>query len=99
MAAEDEVVETPLTINEMYVFYPQMYGTDEASIALGQSYFADEIYINWTWPDEISFDTVGLYKSGDYQITIVFGKSLSGSICCIACLRTGLCIRSCMRSV
>ena len=45
----------------MYVFYPQMYGTDEASIALGQSYFADEIYINWTWPDEISFDTVGLY--------------------------------------
>lgn len=78
LEATDETVESPLTLSEMYVFYPQCYGTDEANIALGQSYFPDEIYINWTYPSDLSFDTVGLYKSGDYQITIVFGKSLSG---------------------
>ena len=30
-----------------------------------------------TYP-EVGFETVGLYKTGDYQITIVFTKSLSG---------------------
>lgn len=28
--------------------------------------------------DTVSYDTVGLYKSGEYQITLVLGKSLAG---------------------
>lgn len=74
----DEVVETPLTVKDMWVFYPLCYGSDEASIATGQSYFADEVYVQYTYADNIDFSTVGLFKSGDQQITIVFGKSLSG---------------------
>lgn len=78
LEAEDETVESPLTLSEMWVFYPLCYGSDEANIASGQAYFLDEVSVNWTYPSDLSFDTVGLYKSGDYQITIVFGKSLSG---------------------
>lgn len=78
VAAADEVKETPLTINEMWEFYPSLYGDTEEDIALGQSYFPDEIYVNWTYPTDMSFDSVGLFKSGDYEITLVLGKSLSG---------------------
>ena len=30
------------------------------------------------WADNYSFDNVGIFKSGEYQITLVFGKSLKG---------------------
>lgn len=78
LEAEDEVVVTPLTLNQMYTFYPLCYGADEESIALGQSYFADEVYVEFAYEDGVDFSTVGCYKSGDYQITLVFGKSLTG---------------------
>lgn len=78
LEAEDDVVETPLTLKEMWTFYPLCYGSDEQSIAQGQSYFADEIYVQHSYPSDVDYSTVGLYKSGDYQITIVFAQALSG---------------------
>lgn len=78
LEAEDEVVETPLTLKEMWTFYPLCYGSDEQSIEQGQSYFADEIYVQHSYPSDVDYSTVGLYKSGDYQITIVFAQALSG---------------------
>ena len=78
VVAEDAVVETPLTIAEMWEFYPKQYGEDPDSIAQGQAYFPDEVYVQWTYPSDVDFATVGLYKTGDYQITLVLGKSLAG---------------------
>lgn len=34
--------------------------------------------IKTVYEDDYAFENVGLYKTGDYQITIVFGKSLAG---------------------
>lgn len=41
------------------------------------SYLGYYIAYDYTYP-EVSYDTVGLYKSGEYQITLVLDKSLSG---------------------
>ena len=76
--AADETVETPLTLNEMWTFYPLCYGDDADSIATGQSYFPGEVYYGFAYADGVDFSTVGCYKTGDYQITLVFGKSLTG---------------------
>ncbi len=73
------VEETVLTLNEMVDFYiksaQEVVGVDEATAA---DWVLDEVYINWTYPSNVDFSTVGLYKTGDYQITLVLGKSLAG---------------------
>lgn len=75
----DEIVETPLTLTQMYDFYVKaavaLVGVDEAT---AQAWFFDEVYCKWSYPDNIDFSKVGLYKTGDYQITLVLGKSLAG---------------------
>ena len=75
----DETKETPLTLNQLVSFYVNVNGVlqgTDAATAMG--WVPNELYVNWEYPSDISFDTVGCYKTGDYQITIVFGKSLSG---------------------
>ena len=52
--------------------------TDDLEVEEAEKRILDEIYLNWTYPTGLSFDTVGLYESGEYQITIVLSKSLSG---------------------
>ena len=75
----DEVEETALTLNDMADFYVQsaqeLAGVDEATAA---DWLLDEVYIEWTYPSDVDFATVGLYKTGDYQVTLVLGKSLAG---------------------
>lgn len=78
LPAQDLVVETPLTIREMYSFYPQMYGTTEMDIALGQTYFPEEIYLDYTYMSGMDTSAIGLFKSGEYQITLVLAQPLSG---------------------
>lgn len=52
--------------------------TDDLEVEEAEKRILDEIYLNWTYPTGLSFDTVGLYESGEYQITIVLSKALSG---------------------
>ncbi|MBQ6240117.1 MAG: hypothetical protein IJK56_07135 [Firmicutes bacterium] len=78
LPAQDLVVATPLTIREMYSFYPQMYGTSEMDIALGQAYFPEEIYLDYTYMTGMDTSAIGLFKSGEYQITLVLAQPLSG---------------------
>ena len=78
-ACENTVVATGKTLSEFIPFYIEnaqaLIGVDEAT-ATGWAY--DEVYATWAYPADVSFDTVGLYKTGDYQITLVLAKSLAG---------------------
>ena len=77
-ACEDKVVPTTITIADMLDLFKTTiagWGYPE-SIAL--QYFADEVYIDWTYPENYDFSNVGIFKSGEYEITLVFGKSLAG---------------------
>ena len=77
-ACEDKVVPTTITIADMLNLFKTTiagWGYPE-SIAL--QYFADEVYIDWTYPENYDFSNVGIFKSGEYEITLVFGKSLAG---------------------
>jgi len=79
VAPENAVVETPMTMAEMVPFFVDnamnMNGADEAT---AYAWVLDELYVDWSYPSDVDFSTVGLYKSGDYQITLVLSKSLAG---------------------
>ncbi len=76
--ADDGPVELPLSVKDTCEFYVK------TCLLLGQTkeqaegFVPDEVYVNYTYPADASFDNVGLYKSGDYQITLVLGQSLAG---------------------
>ena len=75
----NEVEATTVTMNDMVPFFIDAAinknGADEAT---ANEWVLDELYVEWTYPTDVSYDTVGLYKSGDYEITLVLGKSLAG---------------------
>jgi len=75
----DEIEPTALYINDMLTFYvasaQEIVGVDEETAS---EWFFDEVYIEWSYPAEVPFEHVGLYKTGDYQITLVLGKALAG---------------------
>ncbi len=75
---KDAVVDSGLTVKELYEVHSAKILSWNATQAVADQYFAAEAYIDWTYPTGINYDTVGCYKTGDYEITLVFGKSLAG---------------------
>ena len=63
---------TDATIDALFAFTNSDIWGNESRDDLG--YY---VAYDFTYP-VVSYDTVGLYKSGDYQITLVLDKSLSG---------------------
>ena len=76
---DDAVVETPLTIEQLVDFYVLandiMQGTDADT---ARAWAADELYVMKTYPEGISWDTVGCYAEDDYNLVIVLSKSMKG---------------------
>ncbi len=79
-AAENAVVETPLTIKELYEFYTVGEGgayitwADEAT---RKEWAMDELYGKYTWPDT-AWETVGFLADGENDIVLILDKPLSG---------------------
>ena len=79
-AAEDEVVDTGLTMNELYEFYTVGAGGEYITWADEEgkkAYALDELYVKYTYP-EASWDTVGFIQHDDYSFDLVLTKSLEG---------------------
>ena len=77
--ADDEIVDTGVTLSEFYPFFLQavqdIIGQDAETAS---DWARDEIYVLQSYP-EVPYDgTVGLYKSGEYQITMVLNTYLAG---------------------
>ncbi|MBQ7359645.1 MAG: hypothetical protein IJY10_06560 [Lachnospiraceae bacterium] len=66
------VEATQAMLDEVYKFIGSDNWGNEA-----QEYLRCYISYEFSYP-EVDFSTVGLYKSGDYQITLVLAKALSG---------------------
>ena len=79
-AAEDAVVDSGLTIKELYEFYTAGAGAefitwaDEEGI---KAYALDELFVKYTYP-EASWDTVGFIQHDDYSFDLVLTKPLEG---------------------
>ena len=79
-AAEDAVVETPLTIQELYAFYTEGEGgkfitwADEAT---KKEWALDELFAKYTYP-EIDFEKVGIKAVSDYEVVFILDKTLEG---------------------
>lgn len=74
---EDKVVEAGVDLNrlrELYIEKVTSWGDSEEKAL---QYFLDEAQINYTFP-EVAWETVGLQKTGDYEITLFLDKPLTG---------------------
>ncbi len=81
-AAEDGVVETPLTLSELYAFYTTGAGAEKlAGLGQDEATIAEnaeaELYAKYTYP-EIDFDKVGIKALNDTQFVVILDKSLIG---------------------
>ena len=79
-AAEDAVVETGLTVKELYEFYTgetvQAYATWATAEDLVE-WALDELYVKYTYP-EYPWENVGMIATGDYELVVVLEQSLEG---------------------
>lgn len=64
--------------NEDFVSAKYLYENYLADGAPYEGYQSEYLGTATSYPDGVDFSTVGLYKTGDYQITLVLSKSLSG---------------------
>lgn len=79
-AAEDGVVDTGLTLAELYDFY--VYGAGGEYITWAdeegkKEYALDELYSKYTYP-EVGWDSVGFFETGDYEFVLILDKPLEG---------------------
>ena len=81
-AAEDKVVETPLTVPELYAFFTEGAGAEFctwADAAQKLEWAGEELYINYMqFPDAITFDQVGFLATGEDELTLILAKKLTG---------------------
>ena len=73
-AAEDKIVDSGMTMKDMYPFYVQeaQAFTDEAE---AKEWALTELYINYTYP-EFSWDKVGLLAPDDYTLIVIMTDPL-----------------------
>jgi len=79
-AAEDAVVETPLTVKELYEFYTTGAGAAYATWASPEDLVAwtdDELYANYTYP-AVDWANVGVKALSDTELVVVLEKPLKG---------------------
>ncbi len=79
-ASEDKVVDTGLTLKELYEFYTVGAGRAYATWASDEdmvSWALDELYSKYTYP-EMSFDQVGFKATGDYELVFIMKRPLEG---------------------
>ena len=81
-SAEDAVVSTGKTLNELYDFYTNGAGLEVilgsgADQATAINYAADEVYGTYTY-EAMDWANVGFLATGDNEITLILNKSLEG---------------------
>lgn len=75
---EDAVVKAGCTISELYdLFVAKVAGEWGYPESTAVEFFLGEAYAMYTYP-EIEWDTVGLQKTGEYEITMYLDKPLTG---------------------
>ena len=81
-AAENAIVQTPLTVAELYEFYTAGAGAAYATWATPEQlveWTNDELYMNYMqYPDAVTFDQVGVKALSDTELVLILDKPLEG---------------------
>ncbi len=81
-AADDKIVETPLTVQELYTFYTEGEGAKFATWATAddlKKWAYDELFVSYMkFPDAMTFDKVGVKALSDTELVLVLETSLEG---------------------
>lgn len=75
----DEVKATPLTLKDLGKFYID-FNLVLQDVGEEQSidWMYDELFVEYQYPEGATFDTVGVYATGEYELVFVFDKALEG---------------------
>jgi oligopeptide transport system substrate-binding protein len=79
-AAEDAIVETPLTVKELYEFFTTGEGATFctwADEAQKLAWAPDELFIGYTYP-ELDFEKVGVKAPSENEVVFIVDKPMSG---------------------
>ncbi|MBE5781738.1 MAG: hypothetical protein E7329_00315 [Clostridiales bacterium] len=79
-AAEDAIVETPLTFGELYEFYTKGEGKAYATWASEADmidWALEELYLKYTYA-EMAWENVGVKALDDYNLVFIIDKPLEG---------------------
>lgn len=74
---EDKVVEAGVDLNRLKELFVEKVTSWGESEEKALTFFMDEAQINYTFP-EVAWETVGLQKTGDYEMTLFLDKPLVG---------------------
>ena len=81
-AAEDAIVETPLTVGELYEFYTTGEGAAYATWATPENMIEwsdDELYMGYqAYADGFPFEKVGIKALNDKELVLILAKPLEG---------------------
>ena len=78
--AESGVVETPLTLAELYTFYTEGAGGEYitwADLDGKKAYALEELYGKYVYP-ELDFESVGVKALSDTELVVIMDKPLQG---------------------
>ncbi len=70
--------ELPFNLKDSCEFFVKCYVALGQTEEEGKGFIPEEMFVNYTYPSGLEFSTVGLYESGEYQITLVLDKALAG---------------------
>jgi len=79
-AAENAIVETPLTVKELYDFFTTGKGAEYCTWATDEQkleWAYDELFAKYTAP-AVDFETVGIKALSDTEIVFILDKTLEG---------------------
>ena len=74
---EDKVVESKVDLAKLRDLFVEKVTSWGETKERALEFFLDEAFVNYTYP-EISFDKVGLRKTGEYEIEMILEKPLKG---------------------
>lgn len=77
--AADALEDTGMTVQELYDFFVSIGAQQQNSTERKmRGRFLTEVFLLYSYPDEVDFGTVGCIRRSDYALTLVFSKPLTG---------------------
>lgn len=70
--------ELPFNLADSCEFFVKCYIALGESEETGAGFIPSEMFVEYAYPADVDYSTVGLYESGEYQLTLVLDKSLAG---------------------
>ena len=78
LEGEDRETETPLTLAQLWEFLSQYLISQGVSPEESESFLTAMVCTPYSYPEQMNFEGVGVIASGEYELTLVLARPLTG---------------------